>query len=156
MFTNGRFNSATNRMPRFAGLRRWWLVVALTGLHAWAAAQAGIAGAWSTEGGESKVQITTSGDALSGKLVWLKAAGSGGQPPLDVHNPDPALRDKPLLGTTILAGFKRAADGTWKGGTVYAPRSGKHYPAELTLLPDGRLQLKVGAGLVSKTEVWTR
>lgn len=139
------------RVPRFAVLLRWCAVIALAYVHAWSAAQGDIAGTWTTEGGDSKVQITVAGGTLSGKLVWLKAADS-----LDAHNPDPALRDKPLLGATILTGFKSAAGGAWQGGTVYAPRSGKHYPAELALLSDGRLQLKVNAGLMSKTETWVR
>ena len=125
-------------------------------MHAAVHAQPGIAGTWLTEDGASKVQIDSDGALVNGKLVWLKAVATAGQPLLDAHNADPALRNRALLGTLILSGFKAGAAGTWHGGSVYAPRSGKSYPADLTLLPDGRLQLKVDAGLMSKTEIWTR
>lgn len=121
-----------------------------------AAAQQGIDGTWLTEDGTSKVQISADADVVNGRLVWLKDATSSGSTPLDAHNPDPALRKRPLLGTLVLRGFKAGAAGTWNGGSVYAPRSGKSYPAELSLQGDGRLRLKVDAGMVFRTEYWTR
>ncbi len=42
------------------------------------------------------------------------------------------------------------------GGTVYSPRAGKAYPADLAVTADGRLELKVKAGLLTKTDYWTR
>ncbi len=119
-----------------------------------------VTGVWLTEDGDSKVEITTSGSGaaatLTGALVWLKQPTPNGKPLLDASNSDPALRTRPLMGIAILSGFKPAAGGGWSGGSVYAPRSGKSYPAELTLGADGKLQIKVKAGLVSKTVYWTR
>ena len=72
------------------------------------------------------------------------------------NNSDAALRDRPILGLQIVGGFKPTAAGGWDGGTVYSPRTGKRFPAELSLEADGRLQIKVKAGLLSRTVYWTR
>ena len=66
----------------------------------------------------------------------------------DANNPDAALRGRPILGLEILAGFKAAPGGGWV--------CGKRHPATLSLTADGRLQLEVKAGLLSKTVYWTR
>jgi uncharacterized protein (DUF2147 family) len=44
----------------------------------------------------------------------------------------------------------------WSGGTVYSPRRGRSYPAEITLAKDGRLDVKVKDGILSKHLYWTR
>lgn len=136
-------------------VRRVLLALLLAGAAVPLRAAGDIAGTWLTEDGTSKVEISAANGVYGGKLVWLKPR-SDGQPVLDANNEDAALRRRPLLGAPILAGFKAGSGGSYIGGTVYAPRSGKSYPAELTLLADGRLQLVVKAGLVSRTQHWTR
>ena len=89
-----------------------------------------------------------------GKISWLKEPTRDGKPLRDANNADSALRERSILGLPILAGFK--ADGGWTGGTVYSPRNGKSYPAELSIAADGRLQLKINAGLLTKIDYWTR
>jgi uncharacterized protein (DUF2147 family) len=126
-----------------------------------AAGAADISGTWLTDDGASKVDVVIAKAAdgssqLSGKVVWLKDPTRDGKPLTDLKNEDAALRGRPIMGLPILTGFKSGADGHWVGGMVYAPRAGKSYPAELSLATDGRLQLKVNAGLLSKTDYWTR
>jgi hypothetical protein len=60
------------------------------------------------------------------------------------------MRERPFLGLPILSGFR--AGGGWSCGTVYAPRAGKGYPAELSIAAHGRVLLKVNIGLLSKTD----
>ena len=132
----------------------------LLGLPSGAAA-AVIVGVWLTEDGSSRVEIAAnpaSGSAAiySGKVVWLKEPTRDGQALRDANNSDAALRERPIMGLEILSGFKAAAGGGWAGGSIYSPRAGKGYPAELAIGADGRLQVKVKAGLVSKTVYWTR
>jgi len=126
-----------------------------------ATSPAPIAGAWLTDDGASKVEVSIgkapNGDTeLSGKVVWLKEPMRDGKPLSDLKNEDAALRQRPLMGLQILSGFKPGSNGQWVGGTVYAPRAGKSFPAVLSLASDGRLQLKIDAGLLSKTDYWTR
>jgi uncharacterized protein (DUF2147 family) len=120
-----------------------------------------IVGNWLTEDGASRVEVSVARGAdgaavYSGKVVWLKEAGLAGKPLLDANNSDATLRGRPIMGLEILSGFKSAADGVWSGGKVYSPRRGRDYPAELSLTPDGRLDIKVKSGLLTTHQVWTR
>jgi len=144
--------------------RRLAAAVLCAGLLPWpalaAASADAILGTWLTDDGASKVEVRAAKAAdgstvYDGAIVWLKDATKDGQPLHDAHNADAALRSRPLMGLRVLSGFK-AAGGGWSGGTVYAPRAGKSFPAQLSIGADGRLQLKVDAGLLSKTDYWTR
>ncbi len=126
-----------------------------------AAPQDAIVGSWLTDGGASKVEVsaTKAADGSSvyvGKVAWLKEPTRDGKPLRDANNADASQRERPILGLEIVSGFKPSAAGGWTGGTVYSPRAGKRFPAELSLAADGRLQIKVKAGIVSKTVFWTR
>lgn len=119
-----------------------------------------ILGTWLTDDGASKVEVSAAqavdgATVYDGKISWLKEPLRDGKPLRDANNVDSALRERPILGLPILSGFKASGSG-WAGGTVYSPRAGKSYPAELSIGVDGRLQLKVNAGLLSKTDYWTR
>ncbi len=141
-----------------AGAGALLLALLPTALHA--AAPDAIVGTWLTDDGASKVEVTAGkapdgSSVYNGKLTWLKEATRDGKPLRDAHNADAAQRERPILGIPILSGFKPVTGG-WSGGTVYSPRVGKSFPAELSIAPDGRLELKVKAGLLSKTDYWTR
>ena len=60
------------------------------------------------------------------------------------------------MGLEVLSGFTYASNGVWSGGTAYAPRKGRSYPAELSVTRDGRLDIKVKDGIFSKHLYWTR
>jgi uncharacterized protein (DUF2147 family) len=118
-----------------------------------------IVGTWLTADGGSKVQVVATRAAdgstvYNGQVVWLKEPQRDGRPLLDANNADAAQRGRPIMGLPILSGFK-AVPGGWGGGSVYSPRAGKSFPADLALQADGRLQLKVKAGMLSRTDYWT-
>ncbi len=48
----------------------------------------------------------------------------------DAIHPDPALRDRPVVGLEVLSGFQYSRR-RWVGGTVYDPRTGHHHEAML-------------------------
>ncbi|NRG19135.1 DUF2147 domain-containing protein [Rhizobiales bacterium] len=117
--------------------------------------QAGAAdatGVWSRPSGSSRIQISSCGNALCGKLVWLK------EPRNDVNNPDPAKRGNPLLGTEIVLGMKPTGKAdTWKG-KVYNAEDGKTYTGYITLHGNSKMELEgcVLGGLICKGETWSR
>ncbi len=113
-------------------------------------AQASIAGTWFTEDSSSKVTITQSGNAYTGKVTWVKVDGA-----VDSKNNDPALRTRPILGIDILTGCTGDATSA-KGCRIYAPKRGSSYDAELSLDKDGSLKVKVKAGIGGKTQTWSR
>ena len=142
-------------------MRRGLLVAAL--LLPWmgrvGAASDAIVGIWLTDDAASKVEVgaaqaSDGSTVYQGKVVWLKQPTREGGA-FYRRTWDAALRSRPILGLVVLSGFKPAAGG-WSGGTVYAPRTGKAYPADLAITPDGRLELKVKTGVLTKTDHWTR
>jgi uncharacterized protein (DUF2147 family) len=148
--------------PSAAPIGPWCIAAAWALATPWAGAAPpdAILGTWLTDDGASRVQVTAARAAdgssvYAGRVVWLKEPSRDGKPLRDANNADASQRERPILGLPILDGFK-AADGGWSAGTVYSPRAGKSYPAELSIAADGRLQLKVNAGLLSKTDYWTR
>src|SRR4051812_34609960 len=71
---------------------------------------------------------------LCGTVGWLANPNdAAGQPQRDVNNPDPALRDRPVLGMVFLRDFQRAADGRWEGGKIYQPKTGKTFDSKMQL-----------------------
>jgi uncharacterized protein (DUF2147 family) len=113
------------------------------------------------EGDQRKVAvwIEDCDDLLCGRIYWLKKPlSAGGQPKRDRHNPDAALRDRPLCGLTILTGFQHVEEGTWSAGRIYNPNDGRSFSGTIHLEPDGSLRIRgyVGFTLFGKTAVWVR
>ncbi|MGI9271409.1 MAG: DUF2147 domain-containing protein [Woeseiaceae bacterium] len=97
---------------------------------------------------------------IDGKPVGTAAGSTTDEevPRVDEFNPDPALRDRPLLGITILHGFAYKGDGVWKGGTIYDPNSGKTYKSTMTLVDGNTLKVRgyIGVSLFGRSDTWTR
>jgi uncharacterized protein (DUF2147 family) len=135
-------------------------IIALGAFDAKAAQPAEIDGVWLSPKANMRVRIGPCGAALCGNLIWLKDSSDPrtGEPLTDRNNPDPANRNRPLVGIQMIIGLKpgRAA-GEWTG-QVYSPNEGKTYEASFFM--DGPNGLKVEicklAGLLCNTLAWTR
>jgi uncharacterized protein (DUF2147 family) len=144
---------------------RWsWLAAALLAAGPAGAAErapAAPAGLWWAEGGAAQVEISECGDALCGRVVWLRAPfDPNGCAVRDDQNPDPALRIRPLVGLSILRGLRPSPSEprVWSGGEIYDPTLGRTFRARLELLDGGRLALRgyVGFELLGRTTTWIR
>lgn len=96
---------------------------------------------------------------LCGRIYWLKKPLSAqGQAKRDKHNPDAALRDRPLCGLKILSGFRRVTESTWGGGHIYNASDGRTFSSTISLEHDGSLRIRgyVGISLFGKTVEWVR
>src|SRR3546814_20312380 len=71
-----------------------------------AAAAAPVEGDWLTADRNAVVRIAPCGASLCGVVLRVLAKGPS-VPRTDVHNPDPALRSRPLVGLPVLTGFSR-------------------------------------------------
>ena len=114
-------------------------------------------GLWDAD--SSHVEIYACGDRLCGRIQALdEPLDEEGNPKTDGNNPDPALRDRPIIGMDLISGFSRKSETVWDGGTIYDPRDGKTYQCKMTLRKDGTLKVRgyVGLALFGKTMVWTR
>ncbi|NTV02219.1 MAG: DUF2147 domain-containing protein [Chlorobiaceae bacterium] len=99
----------------------------------------------------------TSQNTYEGKIVWGEHPGR-----LDEKNPDPALRNRLLVGTVFLREFRYQDENDWSGGRIYDPDSGHEYRSYMKLEDGGkdmntlRLRGYVGISLLGRTEKWTR
>lgn len=113
-----------------------------------------ILGSWITEGHPSRVEIYKGDDVYYGRLVSVFGADSTRR---DARNPDRSLRDRSILGLTLLSDLRFDQD-EWTGGRIYDPTSGRTYRCKVTVEGDGKLHLRgyVGISLVGRTTVWER
>lgn len=116
-------------------------------------------GVWLHANGRIRVEITPCGDRLCGKLVWFKWPNDlAGLPLVDVKNADPRLRNRPLLGLTVVRDLRRIGENSWGDGRIYNPDDGMDYLATMSILADGTLRVRayVLMPLLGKTFLWTR
>lgn len=116
-------------------------------------------GVWLHANGRIQVEIAPCGERLCGKIVWFKWPNDDqGLPLVDLKNPDPALRTRPLLGLEILSDLRRTAERTWEGGKIYNPDDGADYRAQMSIQDDGTLRLRAYVLLpfFGETLIWTR
>ncbi len=131
-----------------------------------AAAPGDISGLWYTAQKDAKIKIYKCGKKYCGQIAWLKESkypvgskeGVPGTAILDTNNPNPALRNKPLMGVNILIDFVYVGDNSWGNGRIYNSNNGKIYSGELTLISRDKLKVKgfIGISLVGGSTIWTR
>jgi uncharacterized protein (DUF2147 family) len=119
-------------------------------------------GRWTTIDDETKkprsvVAIWEEDGKLYGKVEKIYPEPNEPVNPL-CEKCDGALKNKPVLGMTILRGLQKDGD-EWKGGTIMDPKNGKTYKCKLQL-EDGGKRLKVrgfvGFSLLGRTQHWAR
>jgi uncharacterized protein (DUF2147 family) len=131
------------------------LKYALAGLALLAAgpALADPTGEWRVQDGKAVVRIhKCGGEALCGAIATV--TGPAGK---DEHNPNPALRNRSVVGLQVLNGMRPAGAGTW-AGPIYNAEDGQHYSGKLSLLSEQQLRLEgcvPGGGLCGQ-ETWSR
>ena len=117
-----------------------------------AQASDGPTGTWRMANGKVTVRVSPCGSALCGRVVALKKPrDSEGRIKVDSRNPNPALRQRPVVGLTILSNMKASGEGTWSG-TIYNPDDGRTYSSSMQLV--GPSTMKVNgcvAGVLCKT-----
>lgn len=113
-------------------------------------------GTWLTQNRDAHIRISKCDTKMCGTIVWLRDATdpSTGKPPVDEHNPDPAKRNRRIVGVTI---FAMAPDGRGAySGSIYNTDDGGTYQATITLPGADRLEIKGCAGPFCSSELWSR
>ena len=133
------------------------LCLALLPASTWAS-ETHVEGRWLSGDGDGWIRIELTDDSLIGVIAGSPNDAEGDPPRLDDKNPDPALRDRPLLGVTIMSGFAYNGDGRWSGGRIYDPNSGKTYKATIRQIDADTLKLRgyIGVSLFGRSDTWTR
>ena len=136
-------------------------VLLFTGIPAFAADGTPV-GTWTTFTDDHKpkshVEIFDAGnDVLGGKVVEIMISDKGPNPVCEECEGEE--HNKPVLGMTILKGFKKSGDDVWEGGTCLKPQNGKLYKCKMHLIEGGKkLEVRgfIGFSLLGETQVWER
>src|SRR5512145_1678398 len=81
-----------------------------------------ILGVWNTQDNDAQFEIYKCGAHFCGRIISMEEPTfpttddtMPGLPKVDRSNPDPRLRNRPLLGLTLLSGFRYEGINLWKG-----------------------------------------
>ncbi len=125
-----------------------------------ALAQSSPVGLWKTIDDETKaekslVRISESGGVLSGRIEKLLDPA---KQDAKCDKCDGALKDKPILGMTIIEGVKKNADEPyWDGGTILDPNKGSTYKVRLTPKDGGKtLEVRGFIAFLYRNQTWHR
>jgi uncharacterized protein (DUF2147 family) len=139
--------------------------ILLTATSAFGAVPKNLPGLWKTEGGDSRLELFKCGEKMCGKIVWLKVPkyidsndGPVGKTKIDRKNPDPAMRNRPILGLQVMKGLTASGSNQWENGTCYDPETGKSYKCKMYLASPGQLDIRgyIGISLIGRTFSLTR
>ena len=110
-------------------------------------------GDWREPGG-SIIAVAHCGTDICARLI---AINHDAPSTVDAHNPDAALRSRPLCGLTIGTGFHLTDPAHADGGKLYDPKTGKTYKGSMTNDGDTlHLRGYVGVKAFGRTQDWVR
>jgi len=147
---NSKFSRALQVRPeRPFSARGLLLAVALSMLPAGALA-AGPEGEWWVHDKQARIKIADCAGVLWGVITWEAKPGK------DTHNPDPAKRDRAMLGVPIIISMKSSGANKWTG-TIYNSAFGQTVSGGVELPSDDTLRI-TGCilGFLCGGENWTR
>jgi uncharacterized protein (DUF2147 family) len=100
-------------------------------------------GIWLTQAGDARIQVSRCGAGICGRIVWLRDPidSRTGQPHVDDKNPNPALKQRPIVGLSILIGMRPSGPAKWSG-QIYNSDDGETYTAHVTVQNDATLDLR--------------
>lgn len=116
-------------------------------------AQNQILGHFWTPEKDGKMEIFKKQDGkFYGRFTWVKDDTK------DIHNPNPALRDKMVSEVEFLYGFKYNGKDAWEEGKIYDPNDGKTYSCTIKVDPKNNLLVRgyIGISLFGRTETFER
>jgi uncharacterized protein (DUF2147 family) len=114
-------------------------------------------GIWRND--DATFEISENQGKLSGKIIAMREPQTpDGKDKTDVHNPDAAKRQRPIIGLVFLSGFTQKSQTRWENGTIYDPKSGNTYSCSMELDGAEKLNMRgfIGISLIGRTDVWTR
>lgn len=113
----------------------------------------GVLGYWSTDAG-SVLHVDHCGDDVCIKIMTISKKAPG---VVDGHNPDPALRTRPVCQMDIGTGFQLRDPDHGENGRIYDPETGKTYKS--VIASDGNtLSVRgyIGFKAIGRSETWKR
>lgn len=120
-----------------------------------------IVGKWKLSQETAVIEIYKCQDRYCGKIAWTRKndrLARSGQQERDEKNPDPRMKDRPLVGLEIMHGFVYKNENRFRDGKVYNPDDGHTYCAMMELASEDKLNVRgyVWAPLFGATTTLTR
>jgi uncharacterized protein (DUF2147 family) len=119
-----------------------------------------LSGVWATRGNAAHVRVepcATEQDQLCGVITWLwEPIDAQGLAIRDAKNPDPSLRQRPMIGLSLLKDFRYGSSREVMDGQIYNPENGRTYKASLRLRSPDTLEVKGCLLFVCDTQIWRR
>jgi uncharacterized protein (DUF2147 family) len=114
-------------------------------------------GVWLTEKGDARVKVSKCGGGICGVIVGLKDPidPATGRPQIDDKNPNPALRNRPVIGISLFIGMRPSAPGKWSG-QIYNADDGGTYVSHVTFTGGDAMRVDGCVGMICGGETWTR
>jgi uncharacterized protein (DUF2147 family) len=139
-------------------------LIILTAAPAGAVDADSVIGFWNTPDNDALFKIYRCESAYCGKISSLEEPNypptdeqMPGRPKVDRYNPNPALRNRTLVGLPLISGFQYQGDNLWKG-MIYNPEDGRTYRCNFSMAGENLLKVRgyIGIPLLGGTQVWTR
>jgi uncharacterized protein (DUF2147 family) len=108
-------------------------------------------GDWFVADKTAVIRVAPCGNAMCGHIAWTK-----GPPGTDRNNPDPAKRNRPIVGLPIILSMKPASANRWEG-EIYNAQEGKIYSGSISLVNDATLRIEgCVLGFLCGGQNWSR
>lgn len=113
-------------------------------------------GEWLVEDGSARIKVVSCPQASNQPpslwgVIWAEKS-----PGVDAQNPDPTMRNRPMLGVPILINMKQTQANLWNG-KIYDARSGSIYDSKISVSRNDMLEVRgCVAGFLCGGQDWKR
>ena len=114
-------------------------------------------GVWLTQAGDARVRVSKCGGGICGVIVGLRDPidQATGKPPVDDKNPNPTLKNRPMIGLSLFSGMHPSGPNKWSG-QIYNADDGSTYASNVTVTGPDTLRVEGCLGALCGGENWTR
>src|SRR5262245_53947522 len=104
-------------------------------------------GEWLVEDGSARIKVVSCPGAPSQPPTLWGVIWAETQPGADSKNPDPSMRNRPMLGVPILINMKQTEANKWEG-KIYDANGGSLYDSHISLTRNDMLAVRGCMGVI--------
>jgi uncharacterized protein (DUF2147 family) len=114
-------------------------------------------GVWLTQAGDARVRVSKCGGGICGVIVGLRDPNdpATGKPQVYDKNPNPALKNRPMIGLPLFSGMHPAGPNKWSG-QIYNADDGSTYASSISATGPDTLRVEGCVGALCGGENWSR
>jgi uncharacterized protein (DUF2147 family) len=104
-------------------------------------------GEWLVEDGSARIKVVSCPGAPSQQPTLWGVIWAETQPGADSKNPDPSMRNRPMLGVPILINMKQTEANKWEG-KIYDANGGSLYDSHISVTRNDMLAVRGCMGVI--------